>query len=264
MSDLKIIVCAKQIPDPEAPFSSVTVDTEKRKVEVDAPDVINPFDENALEAALRIKETMGCHITVVSLGASLSDTVLRKAIAAGANELVLIEDPVFEELDSNSTAYALSKAIEQLGDFDLILTGRQAGDWDAGQVGSVLAEILNIPCITMACGIKVEDGHVIVDKTIPGAIEVVKARMPALVTVSNEVGELRYVSRSKLLAMLRKRIPMKKWKADQLNLAPDSLSQVGLSELLTPPDMRRDCVLIEGSSPEEKAAELAKIIKSLI
>jgi len=105
---------------------------------------------------------------------------------------------------------------------------------------------------------------VIVDKTIPGAIEVVKAKMPALVTVSNEVGELRYVSRSKLLAMLRKRIPMKKWKADQLNLAPDALSQVGLSELLTPPDMRRDCVLIEGSSPEEKAGELAKIIKSLI
>lgn len=264
MSELKILVCAKQIPDPEAPFSAVTVDTQNKKVNIDAPDVINPYDENALEAALRLKETIGANITVLSIGSSLSDTVLRKAIAAGADQLVLVEDDVLEELDSNSIAYVLSCAISSLGGFDLILTGRQAGDWDAGQVGLILAELLDLPCISMACGIKVEDGSVVVDRVVPIGIEVVRARMPAVINVSNEIGELRYVSRSKILAMLRKRIPIKKWDADNIGVDKSRLVKLEIQEILPPPDMRRDCVFIDGETPKEKAEKLAITIKELI
>ena len=158
MKEIRIIVCAKQIPDPEAPFSNVTVNVEKKEVIVDAPDVISPYDENALEAAIKIKEEVGGKITVLSMGRKVSDTVLRKTLAAGADALILIEDPAFERLDSNSVAYVLSRAIQKIGEYDLILTGRQAGDWDSGQVGLILAELLGIPAISLARSIKVDDG----------------------------------------------------------------------------------------------------------
>ena len=188
MKELRIIVCAKEIPDPEAPLSDVSVDAEKMAVNVDAPQVISPFDENALEAALRITEEMDAKITVLSMGKKVSDTVLRKSLAAGADELILLQDDVFEKLDSHSVAHVLSDAIKKIGEYDLVLTGRQAGDWDAGQVGLILGEMLGIPCINLAREIRVEDGNVLVKKNIPGGYEQVRARIPALVTVSNEVG----------------------------------------------------------------------------
>ncbi|MFN3535445.1 MAG: electron transfer flavoprotein subunit beta/FixA family protein [Desulfatiglandales bacterium] len=264
MKELKIIVCAKQIPDPEAPFSAVTVDSKKKEVKVDAPEVISPYDENALEAALRIKESSEAFITVLSVGSSLSDTVLRKAIAAGADQLVMVDDDSFGRLDSNSTAYVLSKAISMLGEYDLILTGRQAGDWDWGQVGLILGEILGLPTINMAAGIRVRDGHIEVKRLVPGGVELVEAKMPALVTVSNEVGELRYVSRSKILGMLKKRIPIKKVSKGDLNLEPKFLNTMELLELLPPSDMRRDCVIIEGATGKEKAERLFEIIKQIL
>ena len=128
MSEINIIVCAKQIPDPEAPLSDVSVDAEKMEVIVDAPQVISPFDENALEAAVQIKEDLGGQITVLSLGKKVSDTVLRKSLAAGADKLILLQDDAFDKLDSYSTATALAAAVKKVGSYDLILTGRQAGD----------------------------------------------------------------------------------------------------------------------------------------
>ena len=95
MTEIRIIVCTKQIPDPEAPLSDVSVDAEKMEVIVDAPQVISPFDENALEAAVRLKEEGGGKISVLSLGKKVSDTVLRKTLAAGADELILLEDNNF-------------------------------------------------------------------------------------------------------------------------------------------------------------------------
>ena len=155
MKELGIIVCAKQIPDPEAPLSDVSVDAEKKEVIVDAPQVISPFDENALEAALLLQEEIGAKITVLSLGKKVSDTVLRKTLAAGADKLILLQDDAFEKLDSHSIASALADAIRKIGEYGLVLTGRQAGDWDSGQVGLILGEMLALPCINLAREIKV-------------------------------------------------------------------------------------------------------------
>ena len=263
MTEPRIIVCAKQIPDPEVPFSNVSVDVDKKEVIVDAPDVISPYDENALEAAIRIKEEMGGKITVLSMGRKVSDTVLRKTIAAGADALILLEDPAFESLESRSVAYVLSRAIKKVGEYDLILTGRQAGDWDSGQVGLILAELLGIPSVSLARSIKIKEGSVLVEKTVPVGYEVVEAGLPALVTVSNEVGELRYVARSKMLGLLRRPMVIPKWGAK--DLAPDGemLTKLQLLELSPPPDMRRECVFLEGASPDEKAGKLASIFKEL-
>jgi electron transfer flavoprotein beta subunit len=263
MKEPRIIVCAKQIPDPEAPFSNVTVDVEKKEVVVDAPDVISPYDENALEAAIRIKEAMGGKITVLSMGRKVSDTVLRKTIAAGADSLILLEDPLFERLQSRSVAYVLSCAVRKIGDYDLILTGRQAGDWDSGQAGLILGELLGIPSISLARSVKVQDGRVVVEKTVPVGYEVVEAKLPAVVTVSNEVGELRYVARTKMLALLRRPMVIPKWGTKDLALDTEKLKTVHLVELSPPADMRRECVFIEGATPEDTAGRLASVFKEL-
>jgi electron transfer flavoprotein beta subunit len=263
MKDVKIIVCAKQIPDPEAPFSNVSVNVEKKEVLVDAPDVISPYDENALEVAIRIKEAVGGKITVLSMGRKVSDTVMRKTVAAGADQLILLEDPAFERLESRSIAAVLSAAIKKIGEYDLILTGRQAGDWDSGQVGLILAETLGIPAISLARSIKIKDSSVEVEKIVPVGYEVVEAGLPALVTVSNEVGELRYVARTKMMALLKRPMTIPKWGTRHLDLSGVALKPVQLTELCAPPDMKRDCVFIEGASPDEKADKLASVFKGL-
>ena len=262
MTEIRIIVCAKQIPDPEAPLSDVSVDAEKMEVIVDAPQVISPFDENALEAAVRLKEEAGGKITVLSLGKKVSDTVLRKTLAAGADELILLEDGNFENLDSHSTAAALAGAIRKIGDYDLVLTGRQAGDWDSGQVGLILGEMLALPCISLARGISIEDGSVLVKKGIPEGYERVKAQMPALITVSNEIGELRYISRTKMLKMMRGARSIPSWSAEDIGVTTEALQKMGIATLSSPPDMGRDCQIIEGS-PDEQAEKLAAVFQAL-
>jgi electron transfer flavoprotein beta subunit len=262
MTELKIIVCAKEIPDPEAPLSDVSVDDRNMEVIVDAPRVISPFDENALEAAVQLKEEWGGRIVVLSLGKKVSDTVLRKALAAGADELILLQDDRFEKLDSHSTATALACAVRKIDDYDLVLTGRQAGDWDSGQVGLILGEILDIPCISLAREIKVEDGSVVVKKSMPEGYALVKARMPALVTVSNEVGELRYISRTRMLKMMKGARSIPTWSADEMSVPSDALRKMGIVALSSPPDMGRDCRFIEGS-PDDQVEKLAEILMAL-
>jgi electron transfer flavoprotein beta subunit len=263
MKELSIIVCAKQIPDPEAPLSDVSVDAEKVEVVVDAPLVISPFDENALEAALLLKEEVGGKVTVLSLGRKVSDTVLRKSLAAGADELILLQDDAFEKLDSHSIAGALADAVRKIGEYDLVLTGRQAGDWDSGQVGLILGEMLGLPCISLAREIKVEEGNVLVKKNIPGGYEQVKARMPALATVSNEVGELRYISRTRMMKMLRARASIPSWSSEDFVSAREGLQKMEILELSSPPDMRRNCEFLDGATPEEKADKLAAVFNTL-
>ncbi|NNF99657.1 MAG: electron transfer flavoprotein subunit beta/FixA family protein [Desulfobacteraceae bacterium] len=262
MTELNIIVCAKQIPDPEAPLSDVRVDGEKKEVFVDAPNVISPFDENALEAALVLQEEAGARVTVLSLGRKVSDTVLRKSLAAGADELILLQDNAFEKLDSHSVARVLADAIQRIGDCDLVLTGRQAGDWDSGQVGLMLGEILGLPCISLAREIKVEGRQVQVKKNIAGGYEQVRAALPALVTVSNEVGELRYISRTRMMKMLRKASSIPSWSSGDFVSTPDALQGMEIKELSSPPDMGRSCEFIEGATLEEKADQLVAAITS--
>jgi len=128
MSGMKIIVCVKVVLDPEAPASLFRVDMEAQKVipPKGTPPVLNPFDENALEAALKIKDGSGASITIVSLGKNIPRPVIRKSLATGADSLVLLEDDSFEELDSYSTAAVLVNAIRKIGDYDLIFCGREA------------------------------------------------------------------------------------------------------------------------------------------
>jgi electron transfer flavoprotein beta subunit len=172
-----MIVCVKQIADPEAPPGSFKVDEAAKQVMPAAgvSQVVSPFDEQAVEAALRIKDAQGGKITVLSLGKNFVMDVIKKPLSMGADEMILLQDPAFEGSDSHTTAYALAMAIKKVGEYDLIFCGRQAADWDAGQVGSGIAEILGIPAITPAKNVELVNGNVKVERVVTDGFEVIEA-----------------------------------------------------------------------------------------
>ncbi len=258
---MKIIVCIKQVPDPTSSSSGTTVDTVAKRVIMPqgTPPVINPYDENALEAALMIKDTLGAEITVISAGKNLAKPVLRKTIAAGADHLILLDDAEFEKLDSYATAHILADAIRETGEYDLILCGRQASDTDAGQVGSGIAEILKIPGITAACKVEPGDGKVIVERVVSDGTEEVEAPLPALVTVSSELGELRYPAVKAVMAA--QKVPVTVRKAQELGVDISQLKRPNMVSLSAPPGRKAECQFIEAETPEEAGANLALIMR---
>jgi len=257
---VNMIVCVKQVVDPEAPPASFKVDTAANKMTT-APgvgQVISPFDEQAVEAALRIKDAKGGKITVLSLGNNLLRDVVKKPLAMGADELILLEDEAYEGGDSWSTAFALATAIKKIGEYDLIFCGRQASDWDAGQVGLGIAEILSIPCVSLAQKVEVLDGKAVVERVVPDGYEVIEVSFPALITVSSELGQPRYATLKGIMAAAKKQPSI--WKPQDLGLDPSQVGAKGkraqLVKLFQPVKVAR-CEIIEAETLAEAAEKLA-------
>jgi electron transfer flavoprotein beta subunit len=249
----------KQVPDPEGPADAFEVSTEEMKViPVGIPPVINPFDENALEVAIRLKESNNAKILGISLGDKLSQPVLKKGLAVGVDDLILLEDPQFKDLDSFSTAYLLSCLILKIGAYDLIFTGRQAGDWDFGITGVLLAEMLNIPCINIARKVEIKDSKILVEKMTRDGYEVVTTSMPALVTLSGEAGELRYASVLSLKSV--RSTPVKVYHAGDVEIDPQRLQTRPVNKLYSE-RVQRECKFIDGESPQERGEKLVIKLK---
>ena len=257
---MNMIVCCKQVIDPEAPPASFKVDAAANKVIPPAgvAPVVSPFDEQAVEAALRIKDAQGGKITVLSLGNNLARDVIKKPVSMGADELILLEDEAFEEGDSWSTAYALATAIKKIGEYDLIFCGRQAADWDAGQVGSGIAELLGIPSVTVAKKVEATDGKVKVERVVADGYEVVEAPIPCLITVSNELGEPRYATLKMIMAAAKKQPII--WKPQDIGVEPSQIGANGRRTKLLKlfqPVREGKCEIMEGETPAEAGANLA-------
>ncbi len=255
-----MIVCVKQIADPEAPPGSFKVDEASKQVTPAAgvSQVVSPFDEQAIEAALRIKDAQGGKITAISLGSNFVMDVIKKPLSMGADELVLLQDPAFEGGDSHSTAYALAMAIKKIGEFDLIFCGRQAADWDAGQVGSGIAEILGIPSVTPVKKVEIDGNKVTVERIITDGYDVIEGTAPMLVTVSNELGEPRYPKLKGIMAAAKKEPIV--WSAADIGADTSKCGAAGARaklEKLFVPVKEGVCEIIEGESPEEAAGALA-------
>jgi electron transfer flavoprotein beta subunit len=252
---LDILVCIKQVLDPEAPVSAFSIDREsKRATQRGAAPVMNPFDENALEAALRVKDTHGSKITVISIGHGLSKAILRKSLAVGADELILVEDETYRDIDSYVTAYVLVSVIRKIGKFDLILMGREAADWGAGIVGCGVAEILDIPCINIVRSLEVIDGKVRAERVLSDGHEVIEASLPALVTISNELGELRSANLRKM--MEAQKMPVTTWDAKEVGLEAAEMRRTKLLDLYMPHKETR-CEMVDGADAEESGVNLA-------
>ena len=255
---LNIVVLAKQVVDPEMPMSAFRVDGELKRVVTppNVPPVVNGFDENAVEAALLIKDSQEATVTVISMGTGFSLDVMKKPLSMGADELVLLQDETFARgVDSYVIAHVLAAAIRKLEQFDLIVCGRQASDWDNAQVPLGVAELLDVACVTLGKKVEVGEGKVIVDRIIPEGFEVVEASLPALVTVSNELGQPRYPTLRGIMAATRKKPTV--WSAQDLGV---DLSQIrprlDLLDLYVPVS-EKSCEFIEGENDEEAGRNLA-------
>lgn len=251
---MNIIVCVKQVIDPEAPPSSFKIDASGSRAEMrGVPPVIDPYGEFAVEASLKLKEAAGGKITVLSLGVNLLREVVKKPLAMGADELVLLEDAAFADIDSYVTALALAAAVKKLGTFDLILCGREASDTNAGQTGAGIAEILGIPCVTLARKIEAADGRLRVERVTSTGYEVVSTPLPAVVTVSNEIGEPRYPTIKGIMAAKKKEPVL--WKPADIGV-PVGGRRARVSRMFQPVHEGR-CDFAGGDTPEEAGANLA-------
>ncbi len=197
---LKMIVMVKQVPDTH----NITGDAMKPDGTVNRarlPAIINPEDLNALEEAIRIKERIGGHITAITMGPQKAVQVLKECLYRGADDVILISDRKFAGADTLATAYTLKYAVDKIGSFDLILCGRQAIDGDTAQVGPQVAEKLGINQITSLLEVvEIDDKEITAKHAISDGYELVKSKMPLLITVTSEANQPRSPSAKLVMA----------------------------------------------------------------
>ncbi len=259
---MDIIVCVKAVLDPDLPPAKFRIEKNQVIPPEGMPPVMNPYDGLAVEAALRLKESKKeGKITVISLGDRSAENILRKALAMGADEAILLSDPGFGDSDGFATAYLLTQAVQKIGNHDLILCGRQAADWDQGMVGAAIAEGLGIPIVTRARSIEMIDRRVKVDRVVTSGFETFEVELPALITVSSELGQARIPSGWGIIKAAKKAIPV--WDAAQLGSDPSRTGKEAVRNnltLLSIPSYERKCEMIKGESPAEGSAKLAEVL----
>jgi electron transfer flavoprotein beta subunit len=261
-------VCVKQILDPDMAASVFTVDeATNQAVPFAARMVISPFDAQAIEVAMRLRDAgASIDITVLSLGAESARAIVKQCLALGADDGVLLTDNAYEGGDSCATAGALAAAIRKIGDVDLVLTGRQAADDDAGVVGLGIAELLRIPAITFAADVRLAGGKLVVERALADGAETVECTLPALVTVSHEVGAVRHASLRETMKAARK--PMQTWSPADLGLDDAEVGARGarrVLERLYLPKSVVECEYVTGDTPEGQAAALvARLIEAKV
>jgi electron transfer flavoprotein beta subunit len=260
---MKIIVCIKQVPDHQAPRDSYVVNSKENRVEPRGiPPVLSDYDERALEAALKIRDALGTDvgITVLTLGKRISRPVMLKALAAGADDLVKVEDPIFDEesTDTYIKATFLAAAVRKIGQYDLLLLGRQSSDWNSGQTAFVLAALLKIPIITLAKQIAIVGNTLRVARALQHGWEVAESRLPAVVMVTNEMGELRYptvIQRKNANAK-----PVLSWNSRDLSLPEPGERKIVVAAVAASQVRQRQCRFIEGATPQEAGERLAALL----
>ncbi|MBU4260190.1 MAG: electron transfer flavoprotein subunit beta/FixA family protein [Proteobacteria bacterium] len=253
---MEIIVLLKQVPATES-FIGIADDGVSIKTEY-IKWVINPYDEFAVEEALRIKEAQGGSVTVVSAGQERAVEAIRTALAMGADKGILIKDPVVDNCDALGIARILAAAVKDL-QFDLIIAGQRAVDDDNFQVGTAVAEFLGIPNISLVIKEEIADGKIKCQRTVEGGTVVLEAPLPALFTTQRGLNEPRYASLPGIMKAKKKPLDIK------------SLSDIGVdaSEIGEPkskilamklPPEREGGRIIKGDSSQSIVAELVNAL----
>jgi electron transfer flavoprotein beta subunit len=257
------IVCIKQVPD----TTDVKVNPETGTlIREGVPSIVNPFDTYAIEEALRLKEKFGGKVTVISMGPPQAKEALKEAVAMGADQAILLSDRAFAGSDTWATAYTLAHAIRKIGDYDVILCGKQAIDGDTGQVGPGVARQLDIEQLTYVFKIQDIDfdaKRVKVERLLEEGREVVETSLPALLTVVKDINQPRYPTIMGIRRATRAEIPT--WTAaDLTGTQPDLLGLKGsptqVVRVFNPPPRGGETVMVDGESPQEQAAKLADLL----
>ena len=255
---MRIIVCVKQVID-----TAARIEIKDGKVDgVGLSRVLNPYDEFAIEEALKIRESKpDTNITLVSLGPESFGDALRAGLAMGADKAVHLLDPVFDGLDSLTISRLLGKAVESLG-FDLIFCGRQAVDIDMAQIGPALAVYLNIPCVTVVTDLEFSEnwGVAIATRQIEGGSEIIESPVPVLLTCQKGLNQPRLPSFKGIMAAKKKQIEI--LDADKLGFVPSVITNeasTAISTGLELPLSRSNVEILDGPINDS----VVKLVKAL-
>lgn len=250
---MKIITCIKQVPDSEAKVTA----QDGQVSWGESPLVINPFDEYAVEAALQQKDAGDATVTALCLGPESAREALKHALAMGADEAILVSDPALENLDSQGAARVLAAAIQKIGDADLVIFGRQTLDNGAGVTAAQTARVLGWPLLSFTGKIEFGGEGLKVERVIEEGRQTVSAKLPAVMSVIQNIGEPRYPSFMGIRKASKAAIPV--WTLADLGAsAPETV--VSRRELLNPPARDAKCEIISGDSPEAIAEILVEKI----
>lgn len=261
---MNILVCLKQILDPEIPARDFRVDPVKREAERGAANLVtNIFCENCLETALQFKERIGKgSITVLSYGAPTAEDSLRKALAMKADAAALIVNDGKSNPDPLTTARVLAAAIRKLGTFELIMVGREAGDWGAGQTGGLIAEELGMPCVSFVDRIESEDGRLRLKRQTDTGWEVIEAEAPVVVTITNDEHNVPRIPKVRDV-MVSYRLPLVTWTLADLDIDADEVragnTYYDVVDLFIPQKETR-CQFVTGDTLDERVEALARRI----
>lgn len=258
---MKILVFVKQVPDTEnVKLDPVTGNLKREGVK----SIMNPLDANAIEAAIQLKGKYGATVSAISMGPPQAKEVLRSALALGCDDAYLLSDRAFGGADTLATSYVLAKAAEKIGDYDLLLFGRNATDGDTAQTGPAAAAQLGIPHITLACSIDVQDGWVVCGREREKTIEQVAAKLPALVTVCHEANKPHLPNLMSIMRANKKEITV--WDAEALAADTECTGTKGspsiTKKVFEPDKVSKNTVYFSGS-PEEMASQLADMLQSM-
>jgi electron transfer flavoprotein beta subunit len=263
---MHIVVCVKQIIDPEIPTEQFKLDpATKRQVRGGLSLVISAYDQNALEVALQLKEKVGGTVTALSLGEPEAQGAVKSAMGMGADAGVLVTDSALTGSDPFGVADILAKAIRKIGAPDLVLVGCVSGDTGDKVMGPLLAEELGLPCLTFVSRIEVREGKVAARRIVEDGYEVVEAPLPLVAGIlSDDSNVPRYSKLKDIMVAARKTVPV--WKAADLGLDMATVGAAGqrlqLREVSIPQRDSR-CELMDGDTPAEQAERLAERLREM-
>lgn len=256
---MKIAVGIKQVPDTE---TRIKISADGKSVdEAGVTWVVSPYDEIAMEEALRIREKLGGEVVAYTVGDDRAATALRTVLAMGADRAVHLKDPAFGDADSLALSRILAAALRPES-FDLILLGKQAVGTDHGQLGPRLAELLDLPHASVVVKLVVEGGRFTAEREIEGAHEIVEGPLPAVITAQKGLNEPRYASLKGILAAKKKEV--RAMTAADLGLDPASLGAAGSGtkwEKLELPPARSGGRILKDMDPEAAARELVRLLR---
>jgi electron transfer flavoprotein beta subunit len=252
---MRIVVCIKQIPDPEkVRLSSRTGALVREGV----PDIVNPEDKNAIEEALKLRDAgLDVEIVALSMGPPEAATALREALAMGADRAILLSDAAFTDADAMATANALGLAVKHLGDYDLVLCGRQAIDDNAAQVGPQLAEYLHIPQITEVRELAIDDGKVRAKRMLEDGYEEIETPLPALLTILSQANTPRHPRAASIFRVHRQEVTV--WGAKDVNADEEEVGAKG-----SPTQVKRMFAPEPKAAGEMLAGSEEEMVKALV
>ena len=256
---MRIIVLAKQVPD----TNEVRIDPVKGTlIREGVPSILNPDDANALEAALELKDSYpGTTISVVSMGPPQANYMLRECLAMGADDAYLLSSRAFGGADTCATSTTLALGVEKIGNYDIILAGRQAIDGDTAQVGPQTARRLGIPSVTYVRKInEIKENSIIVERALEDGYEVIEIQRPCVLTAIKELNKPRYMTISKIEDAYKKEINV--WDENSLSVSSDKVglnaSPTQVFRSFTPPPKGAG-EMLAGTIPEMATSLIAKL-----